>query len=80
MKLKLAAFATLITLAPAQAFAYLDPGTGSIIIQALVAAIAGVAIYFGQLKLKILSFFSRKPNHQESEVSETNASEDPKGK
>ena len=42
-----------------QAFAYLDPATGSILLQGLLAAIAGIAVtsrlYWGKIK----SFFSR---------------------
>jgi hypothetical protein len=30
--------------APLNAYAYLDPGTGSILLQGLIAAIAGVAV------------------------------------
>jgi len=42
------------TAASSPVYAYLDPGTGSILVQALVAAIAGIAvtlrIYWGQLR------------------------------
>jgi hypothetical protein len=42
-----------------QAFAYLDPATGSILLQGLLAGIAGIAVtsrlYWGKIK----SFFSR---------------------
>ena len=39
---------------PTYAFAYLDPGTGSIILQAIIAFIAGIIAYmsFFWLKLK----------------------------
>jgi len=44
------------------AFAYLDPGTGSIILQALVGAIAAGATYCSMYWQKIKSFFSKKKN------------------
>jgi len=47
----------LLALPAAPAYAYLDPGTGSILVQGLLAAIAGVAVagrlYWGRIK----SFF-----------------------
>ena len=39
------------------AFSYIDPGTGSIIVQALIAGIAGIAVFYSNLKNKILTFF-----------------------
>jgi hypothetical protein len=46
------------------AFAYLDPGTGSIILQGLLAffatAIAAGSIYWQRIKAKLNSLFSRK--------------------
>lgn len=47
----------LITTSP-NAFAYLDPGTGGMIIQAIIAMFIGAGIFFGQLKLKISDFFA----------------------
>ena len=41
------------------AFAYIDPGTGGIIIQAIIGAIAAVSIFFSNLKYKIKTFFKR---------------------
>ena len=41
------------------ALAYLDPGAGSFIIQALVASIAGVAVATRVYWTRIKSFFSR---------------------
>ena len=41
------------------AFAYLDPGTGSLILQGLVAAVAAVGIYAGLFWKRIRSFFAR---------------------
>jgi len=36
---------------------YLDPGTGSYIIQAIIAGVIGIAFFFKNLRIKILSFF-----------------------
>ena len=46
------------------AFAYLDPGTGSIILQALVGAIAAGATYCSMYWKKIKNFFSKKKNEK----------------
>lgn len=40
-------------------FGYLDPGTGSMIIQAVLGAIAGIAIFFKFFWGRIVSFFKR---------------------
>ena len=40
--------------------AYIDPGTGSIILQALIAMIAGVSVFFSNIKEKIKKFLKRK--------------------
>jgi len=46
------------------AFAYLDPGSGSMIFQALIGALVGVGIalkiYWGRLKFKLSSRLNRK--------------------
>lgn len=36
-------------------FAYLDAGTGSLIIQALIGVVAGVAVFFRRIKTTVLS-------------------------
>jgi len=41
------------------AYAYLDPGTGSIILQAIIAAIALVGSYVGFYWRKVKEFFKR---------------------
>ena len=38
-------------------YAYLDPGTGSIILQALVSLIAGIAAFFSLARYKAKNFF-----------------------
>ena len=49
---------------PTNALAYIDPGSGSIILQALIAAFAGastaITIYWKKLKLFLSKFFKKK--------------------
>lgn len=60
-------FKTLVTLAgflamlslSAPAHAYLDPATGSIILQATIGAIAGATLFFRTSVYKVKSFFTR---------------------
>jgi hypothetical protein len=54
--------------------AYLDPGTGSMILQAIVATLAGAAVAITAYWQKIRSFFRRRS--QNSEPSETAPSDD----
>lgn len=37
---------------------YLDPGSGSYLVQVLAAAALGIVFFFRQIKLHILTFFS----------------------
>ena len=46
--------------AVAPAAAYIDPGTGSMLLQIFGAGIAGAIFYFRELRIKILSLFSRR--------------------
>lgn len=48
---------------PSNAHAYLDPGTGSIILQGVLAAFIAGGMYLRTIRMKIVSFFrfSRKP-------------------
>lgn len=41
------------------AYAYLDPGTGSIILQAILGAIAAGLTFFTNFWLKVKNFFKR---------------------
>jgi len=41
------------------AYAYLDPGTGSMVLQAVLAAIAGASVTIGLFWRRIKSFFIR---------------------
>lgn len=52
-------FALYLALAPSPAFAYVDPGFGSLVLQALAASIVGGLFYFRQVRDAIFSFFRR---------------------
>lgn len=41
-------------------FLYIDPGTGMILIQLIVAAAASVLVFFKKIRNKITSFFKKK--------------------
>lgn len=38
---------------------YIDPGSGSYLVQLIVAAVLGVSMFFKNIKLYIKSFFQR---------------------
>jgi hypothetical protein len=42
------------------AAAYIDPGTGSMLLQIMGAGIAGAIFYFRELRIKVMSLFSRR--------------------
>jgi len=46
--------------AVAPASAYIDPGTGSMLLQMLGAGIAGAIFYFREFRMKLLSLFTRR--------------------
>ena len=45
---------------PSFAFAYFDPGTGSLILQALAAAAFSALAFWSSLREKIKNFFKKK--------------------
>lgn len=53
---------------PDSAHAYIDPGSGSIIIQAIVAAVVGMAVtlklFWQKIKMSVLSLFSRRQKEE----------------
>jgi len=49
------------------AFAYLDPGTGSMMIQALLAIFAAVSVSIGIFWRRLRSFFGRISSQKSSE-------------
>ncbi len=44
---------------PNKAFAYLDPGTGSIILQSLIAILAGIASFYVLIKKSIIKIYKK---------------------
>ncbi|MGZ8508893.1 MAG: hypothetical protein ACXWWD_03605 [Chitinophagaceae bacterium] len=43
---------------------YIDPGSGSYLVQVIAAAVLGVAFFFKNIKLYIRSLFTRSPKKQ----------------
>jgi hypothetical protein len=56
--------AAFLSLAPVSAYAYIDPGTGSVILQALVAGVLGSMFVIKTYWAKITSFFRKKGDDQ----------------
>ena len=52
---------------PTAAYAYLDPGTGSMLVQAIIAMIAAVGVSYGVFKGKIKELFNRFFRRQRSD-------------
>lgn len=40
---------------------YIDPGSGSYLVQIIAAAVVGIAVFFKNIKLYIRSIFTRSP-------------------
>ena len=38
---------------------YIDPGSGSYLVQVIIAALVGIAVYFKSIRMRIKSFFTR---------------------
>ncbi len=55
-------------------YAYIDPGTGSMIVQAVIAAIAAVSVSAGIFRHRLRSFFSRIFGRKNSEGHDSNDS------
>jgi F0F1-type ATP synthase membrane subunit a len=63
-KLNLSLFAVVFTMAMSPltpAYAYLDPGTGSILIQLLMGGVAGAMVIVKLYWQRVKDFFSSKP-------------------
>ncbi len=59
--------AVLLVLAPATAFAYIDPGTGSALVQGVIAALAAVGVTLKLYWHKFVGLFgSKKDDVQEN--------------
>jgi len=51
--------AIVIGISPGVAFAYFDPGTGSLLIQAAIGGLAAITVFWGNLKVYARSLFSK---------------------
>ena len=50
--------------------AYIDPGTGAIILQMIIAGLVGVAVFFRQAIARFFGLFTRKKKHDETTANE----------
>jgi uncharacterized membrane protein len=64
-KLKNWMFCALFLFIPTQAFAYLDPGSISLVLQAIIAGFAGLIATYKLWIFKIKSLFFRKKKFQD---------------
>ena len=64
-------FGLLFMALPESAQAYFDPGTGSLIIQALIGAMAAVTVFWGQLKTYARSLFSSRSSKESNAPADT---------
>ncbi len=64
---KLAALMVL-SISPTVAFAYLDPGTGSALIQGLIAAIAAIGVSIKLFWHRLVAFFAGSRDEEGEEV------------
>jgi len=46
---------------------YIDPGSGSYLVQVIIGALLGVVMFFKNIKMYLLSFFKRSPKKQKDE-------------
>lgn len=58
--------AAVLIVCPQLAFAYIDPGTGSILLQGLLAGVAGAAVVIKLYWFRIKNFFLRKSSDSPS--------------
>ena len=50
------------------AYAYLDPGTGSIILTFLIGIVSGIVAFFRTIKYKIMSIFKKDIKKENNEI------------
>ena len=62
----LMSFAALL-MATRDAHAYLDPGTGSLLLQGLIAGIAAASVVLGGYWSRVKAFFSSAPKDREAQ-------------
>jgi len=49
---------------PGIAYAYIDPGTGSLLLQGLIAAFVSVMVFWRNLRMDIMNFFRGKKQEE----------------
>lgn len=47
-------------------FLYIDPGSGSLLLQFIIGIVLGVSVFFKTLRYRILSFFGSKKDKPEA--------------
>lgn len=67
--------AALMVLAPS-AQAYVDPGTGAMILQVIGAAVAGTLFFFHNLRNRVRGWFSRAPEKRPADPEDTDKDPD----
>ena len=55
-------------LMPGLAHAYLDPATGSVLVQGLIAAIAAVGVFFDRLRNAVRRILAKRPKDRSAEI------------
>lgn len=61
--MRLLVLAIMLSISPTVAFAYFDPGTGSLIIQAMIGAVAAITVFWGSVKAYVRHRFIKGKNN-----------------
>jgi hypothetical protein len=64
-------FGIALLMLPGSAYAYLDPGTGTLIVQSIIGAVAAALVAMKVYWYQIKSFFSKSKTEQEKGVPES---------
>lgn len=59
--------------APATAFAYIDPGTGALLVQGLIGALTAIALFWRRVMAYVRSIFVRESNSEQTASTDSNA-------
>jgi len=70
------ALTLVLSLTPTAAFAYFDPGTGSLLIQAAIGAVAFLLVMWRNLVAYIRSLFSKRERDLSASDSQSNDASD----
>ena len=62
--LKLLFLSLTVILIPVSAYAYIDPGTGGIIVQVILGGIGGLVLFFKLYWKKVKSWFSKESEEE----------------